>query len=187
MSSVLLFQGSPGAAVRLVVSPGGTAGTISIPSVVGNIKHGSDDNTFTGGFSKLFQNYSAIITGLDIEEAANANAMYAADGRIYMHVPGDKLGSLTVSGVTFAAACGESGSSESSSKTPGLVKMLQWYRDHRVSNPKFSDPITVTLNGNESKGPLEGYLASFSSRVVDIAHQIYSFTLPMYLVPGEVS
>lgn len=174
MSSTSLFQGRAGAAVQGLASPAGTAGTIS---VITDIKHGNTD-AFTNGLPGLFKDYSAIITGLDIQEAANANAMYAADGRIYMHVPGDKLGSLTVSGIAFSINC-----ENTSMQSTGLVKMLEWYRAHRVSNPNFSSPIQITLTGGIL---LEGYLGSFSSRLMDIVHQIYSFTLPMYLVPGEI-
>jgi hypothetical protein len=129
-----------------------------------------------------FTNYSALITGINIEEAANVNAMYAADGNIYMHVPGDKLGALTVSGITFSAIC-DGETSKIKNRDPGLVRVLNWYRGHRISNPTWTEPIKVTL-GNSTE--LEGYLGSFSSRTVDIVNHIHSFTLPLYLVPGAI-
>jgi hypothetical protein len=191
MASVLLFQGNPGSAVQLVASPGGIAGTVSMITTIKHSKDGQESDAFEGSggteqklTETLFKNYSAIITGISIEEAANANAMYAADGRIYMHVPGDKLGSLIVSGISFAGNCGSNGSQNSSNqKEAGLIRMLNWYRQHRVSNPEFTGPISVTL-GNETI--LEGYLGSFSSRILDVANQIYNFTLPMYLVPHDI-
>jgi hypothetical protein len=178
MSSVLLFQGDPGSVVGLVASPGGTAATISVVSA---IKAGGQE-AFDGGLNRLFENFAVILTDISIEEVANANAMYAADGRIYMHVPGDKLGALTLSGIAFAGVCGAP-SAGATPKKPGLVSMLEWYREHRVSNPA-SQPILVTLANSTT---LEGYLGSFSSRVMNIVHQIHSFTLPMYLVPGDVN
>jgi hypothetical protein len=180
MTSVLLFQGDPGSAVGLVASPGGTAATISVISDI-KLKADPEQDAFQGGFKNLFENFAVILTDISIEEVANANAMYAADGRIYMHVPGDKLGALTLSGIAFSGVCGAP--SGGTPKKPGLVSMLEWYREHRVSNPA-SQPILVTLANSTT---LEGYLGSFSSRVMNIVHQIHSFTLPMYLVPGDVN
>lgn len=190
MASVLLFQGEQGSAVRLLASPGGTGGTVSVPSVVGSITDKDGRNVFepegggggtgTKGIDNLFTDFFAIITGFEIEEVANANAMYAADGKIYMHVPGDKLGAMSVSGITFASVCNINTSNQPKS---GLVRMLEWYRKYRISNPQ-SGRIKITLTGLSE--PLEGYLGSFSSRVMDISNHIYSFTLPMYLVPGDV-
>jgi hypothetical protein len=189
MSSVTLFQGVQGTAVRLA-GQAGTKARIDV-SQDGSGVFASGANTNTS-LDHLFVNFHAIVTDLTIEEAANANAMYAADGRIYMHVPGDKLGSAILSGIAFDMTCGSENPSNDgyvgstlvdapSSEDTGVVRMLKWYRRHRISNPNVQSPLKITLPSCE----LYAYLASFSSRVVDVANSIYSFSLPMYLIPEE--
>jgi hypothetical protein len=145
-----------------------------------------------GDFSKSEAGASAfraIVTDHPIEEMANVNVMYAADGHIYMHVPGDKIGSLTISGVAFAGLCQAGGAGGDDGTTynmtddmTGFERVLRWYRANRVSNASKNDPIEVTLGGGTI---LKGYLGSFSARIADVAHRLYAFTLPMFLVPDD--
>ena len=173
--SVTIFQNTAGLSHGFFsVSPGGILSVISI----------GDFSRQTAGASQ----YRAIITDHPIEEAANANVMYAADGHIYMHVPGDKVGSLTVSGLAFSGFCsGESLENENNysfnNQTTGFERVLRWYRANRISNPTKNDPIEITLGGGLV---LKGYLGSFSARVADVSTRLYSFSLPMYLAPELV-
>ena len=127
----------------------------------------------------------AIVTDHPVEEAANANIMYAGDGHIYMHVPGDKIGSVTISGIAFSGFCdkefrGERNDYQFNNFTTGFERILTWYRYNRVSNPKKNEPIEITLGGGTI---LKGYLSSFAARVADATARLYSFTLPMFLAP----
>jgi hypothetical protein len=174
--SVTIFQNNNGTTRDFFsTTPGGILSVISI----------GDFSQRSAGAS----NYRAIVTDHPIEEAANANVMYAADGHIYMHVPGDKVGSITVSGLAFSGGCqGESTGGNNSDysfndQTTGFERVLRWYRANRVSNPAKNSPIEITLGGGLV---LKGYLGSFSSRVADVSTRLYSFTLPMYLVPETV-
>jgi len=174
--SVTIFQNNNGISHGFFnVSPGGILSVISI-----------------GDFSQRrvgASNCRAIVTDHPVEEAANANVMYAADGHIYLHVPGDKVGSITVSGLAFSSFCqGEFAGDNNSAyqfndQTTGFERILKWYRANRVSNPSKNDPIEITLGGGLI---LKGYLGSFSARVADVSPRLYSFTLPMYLAPAPV-
>lgn len=173
--SVTIFQNNDGISHGFFnVSPGGILSVISI----------GDFAQKNAGAS----NYRAIVTDHRIEEAANANVMYAADGHVYMHVPGDKVGAMTVSGLAFSGFCqgefqGESDSYQFNDRMTGFERVLRWYRANRVSNPKKNDPIEITLGGGLV---LKGYLASFSAQVADVANRLSSFTLPMYLAPETI-
>ncbi|HBT76617.1 MAG TPA: hypothetical protein DEB39_06750 [Planctomycetaceae bacterium] len=172
--SVTIFQNGNGIATGFFnVSPGGILSVISI----------GDFSQKNAGASSC----RAIVTDHPIEEAANANVMYAADGHIYMHVPGDKVGSMTVSGLAFSGFCqgefqGESNTYNFNDQTTGFERVLKWYRANRVSNPSKNDPIEITLGGGLI---LKGYLGSFSARVADVSTRLYSFTLPMYIAPEQ--
>ena len=157
--SVTIFKNN-GYGNFFMSSPGGTLAVLRVGDL---IKPGA-------GSSHL----KAIITDHAIEEAANANVMYAADGYTYLHVPGDKIGSFTVSGLTFGGLCGDRTS------TSGFVQIMEWYRKNRVSNPRQLGDIRITLSGNKV---CTGYLGSCSLRVADAANRLFSFSLPMYLAP----
>ena len=173
--SVTIFQNGNGTAQGFFnVSPGGVLSVISI----------GDFSQKNAGASSC----RAIVTDHPIEEAANANVMYAADGHIYMHVPGDKVGAMTVSGLAFSGFCqgepqGESNAYNFNDQMTGFERVLRWYRANRVSNPKKNDPVEITLGGGLV---LKGYLASFSAQVADVANRLSSFKLPMYLAPEAV-
>ena len=173
--SVTIFQNSGGISHGFFnVSPGGILSVISI----------GDFSTRSVGASHC----RAIVTDHPIEEAANANVMYAADGHIYLHVPGDKVGSITVSGIAFSGFCqgefrGENNAYQFNDSTTGFERILRWYRANRVSNPTKNEPIEITLGGGLI---LKGYLGSFTARVADVSTRLYSFTLPMYLAPAPV-
>jgi len=167
--SVTIFQNNGGMTNGFhTVSPGGVLSVISI----------GDFSTPRAGASR----FRAIVTDHPMEEAANANVMYAADGHIYMHVPGDKVGSLTITGLAFSGLCWNGPDGLDGNMT-GFERVLRWYRENRVSNPGKNAPIEVTLGGGLI---LKGWLGSFSARVADVAHRLYSFTLPMYLAPAPV-
>ena len=174
--STTIFQNSNGMGQGFFnVSPGGVLSVISI----------GDFSQKDAGASS----YRAIVTDHPIEEAANANVMYAADGHIYMHVPGDKVGAMTVTGLAFSGLCqgdsqGNSNSYNFNDQMTGFERVLRWYRANRVSNPKKNDPIEITLGGGLV---LKGYLASFSAQVADVANRLSTFRLPMYLAPEAVS
>ena len=94
-----------------------------------------------------------------IEESANANIMYAADGHIYMHVSGDRVGSLTIGGLAFSNLCESSNKNNSddndtnnqntvpgmNEQVTGLERILLWYRRNRVSNSMQNNPIEITF------------------------------------------
>ena len=173
--SVTIFQNNNGITHGFFnVSPGGVMSVINI----------GDFSTRPAGASHC----RAIITDHPIEEAANANVMYAADGHIYLHVPGDKVGAITVSGIAFSGFChgefqGEQNPYRFNDGTTGFERILRWYRANRVSNPVKNEPIEITLGGGMV---LKGYLGSFTARVADVSTRLYSFTLPMYLAPDPV-
>jgi hypothetical protein len=161
--SVTVFQNDAWAAGGFTsATPGGTLATLRIGSA-----YDANRNAFAA--------CRAIVQNFPIQEASSANVMYTADGHIYLHVPGDKLGSVTVSGYTFEGRCycGQNFRN-------GACGLLQWYRDNRVSNRNTIKPIEMTWGWGMV---LRGYLASVSLQTQQIASHLYSFNLPMYLEP----
>lgn len=147
------------------VSPGGTLAILRIGNLAGA----------PAGASY----FRSIVTECNIQEAANANVMYAADGHVYMHVPGDKVGSLTVSGMSFSGDCDSHRAGGRAAS--GLEGVLGWYRINRVSNPSVTAPMEIVLSGNTL---LKGYLGGISGRMMDAATRLQQFTLSLYIAPG---
>ena len=61
---------------------------------------------------------------------------------IFMHVPGDNVGSLTISGLAFSGLC-RSGRDGFGENMTGFERVLLWYRENRDSNPMKNSPIEV--------------------------------------------
>ena len=139
-----------------------------------------------GDFSQSGVGTSAlrsIITECSIQEASNANVMYAADGHVYMHVPGDKVGALTISGLAFAGSCADGNAGDDHLET-GLERVLRWYRKNRVARPEANQPIQVTLSGGTL---LKGHLGAMSGRMVDAATRLQQFSLSLYMAPEALA
>jgi hypothetical protein len=163
--STTFFRANEGPQTSMFsLSPGGVRSILRISKMV-------DGNN---GASNL----CAVLTDHPIEESTNTNLMYAADGHVYMNVCGDKIGTITISGIAFSQLCGGSSSSRN-----GFAKTLQWYRDNRISLPENTQPIEITV-GDGSGGVLKGYPGSFNSRVADANNRLYSFNFLMYLAPA---
>ena len=173
--SVTIFKNNSTAQGLFNVSPGGTIallriGDLSLPGL--------------GAYA-----VRAIITECAIQEAANVNVMYGADGHTYLHVPGDKVGSLTITGLAFSGDCSSGGGEDTLSDhfgytkdMTGLERVLTWYRKYRVSNPS-STPVEIVLSGQTE---LKGYLGSLSGRIADVATRLQQFNLSLYLAPEVI-
>jgi hypothetical protein len=125
--------------------------------------------------SKYFNPTKIALTGLSISEAAKANIMYSADGKIFMNTAGNQVGSVVLSGAAFAAAC------DVKPDDHGIVQAFNWYKSKRVSHPD-STPVSITL---PSSLVLTCYVGSFKADLKDAANNMFTFDATMYLVPQE--
>lgn len=126
-----------------------------------------------------FESHKSIVTRLTIHQEVNLQFLHTLGAMVYVYVFGDRMGSVSLSGLSFACTCSEGGGSSSSSGgSSGAEKMLEWYKQARAS--RRQEPITVTIGDQV----IEGFVTSFNEDVVDTAAKLIQWQVDMSSLPG---
>lgn len=102
-----------------------------------------------------YEEHKSIITRLVLSQRVNAQFTHSLGGEVYIYVFGDRIGGLTLSGLSFAATC------EDESPEHGLERTLQWYKERKASARQ--DPITVVVG----ETAFNAFLLEMQTDVVD--------------------
>ena len=125
-----------------------------------------------------FPSINAIITQISGTTLANVQFLHSLKEYIYVYVFGERVGDLTITGLTFSDNCsGQRG-------TTGLEQLSQYYDQHRVS--KTGKPIKIQI-GLSGKVNLSAFLIGMKQDIVDPALQIGQFTLICKTFPPEAN
>jgi len=105
----------------------------------------------------VFDTHRSIIVRMQIAEQGNYQFLHTIGNDVYIYVFGDRIGSLTLSGISFATDCedvtfpainvatADSPDPTVDDKQHGFEKMLQWYMiDHASRLMQYSIQM-VTL------------------------------------------
>ena len=156
----LIFETIPGSV--LAVKDGGVAGMMSPPLVE------MRPNRIQ------FQSQKSIFTRLMLAHAANYQFLHTLGGDIYIYVFGDRIGDLTLSGLSFSINCEAKGDREH-----GLEKMLKWWKANRLSKRKEPVQVMVGLT------PIQGFVTNFSADTFDHSAKIIQFVLSLKILPEK--
>jgi hypothetical protein len=161
---MILFSGPPGRVVAM--KDPGVAGVLPAALVTPNpvIK---------------FASQKAIITRLMIAQSSSYQFLHTLGGDLYIYVFGERVGNLTLSGMSFAVDC-TSGDASGDDGVHGIEKMITWYKTNRLSTR--SDPVTI-LVGKQTT--LTAFVADFNADVVDQKSFLVAWTLDLMLVPDK--
>src|SRR5271165_5385492 len=88
-----------------------------------------------------FDRYLSIITRFTFSQAVNAQFLHTLGNAIYIYTFGDRIGQVTISGLSFANDC--NGNGISTSGAHGAVNMIQWYQTNRLSNR--GSPVRILI------------------------------------------
>lgn len=96
------------------------------------------------------------ITEFALDLHTNHQFLHALDEKIYLFPFGDRIGELTVTGVSFSSGyCQESGDVDGKTS---VGKPLSWYLKERVSGQNGLKPKKITIAGQQ---PLLGFVTGF--------------------------
>lgn len=121
-----------------------------------------------------FASQQSIITRLTISQQANVQFLHTLGAAIYVYVFGDRIGNLSLSGLSFAAPCDDNNQVQDH----GMVLMLDWYRKNRVS--KSGAPVRITIGTNVT---IEGFVTSSSFDTVEPESGMVQWGLSMQTLP----
>jgi hypothetical protein len=103
--------------------------------------------------------------------------LHTLGGDIYIYVFGDRMGTMSLEGLSAAYSCTDSGDTQH-----GIEKIYSWYQANKLS--ALSTPLTFVLGASTT---LTAFLGAFSADVPNINTMagIMSFRLDLFLVPDQ--
>jgi hypothetical protein len=121
-----------------------------------------------------FETERSIITRVTVSNQCNFQALHTIGNDIYIYSFGDRIGQMTISGLSLARNCAQMDDVEH-----GFEKLFKWWRANRLANRKT--PIVVTIG----QTPIEGLLVSQVADVVDPSTRIMQFGLTLMTLPEK--
>jgi hypothetical protein len=108
--------------------------------------------------------------------SAETNHQFAhmLGGDIYIYVFGDRIATMTISGMALAYDCDNPGDYEH-----GIEKVMHWYAGNKLSSR--STPVTLMVGHTA----LTGFLAGFQADVFDHRLNLMSYNLQFFLPPPK--
>ena len=155
----VFFPGPPGRTIALL-DPA-TQGAISTASV----------DPFLG-----YSLQRSVITRLTLAHQGNYQFLHTLGNDIYIYVFGDRVGSVTLSGLSMAASC------DDSSPAHGGEMLLEWYAENRLAQRQ--EPVRVTIG---VRTVIEGFVTGINQDVVDPSTRIMAFNLSLAVLPGKAT
>lgn len=116
----------------------------------------------------------SIITGLALSQEVNVQFLHTLGSYIYIYVFGDRMGSVAVSGMSFAADCDNEGNT-----SHGLELMLKWYRQFRTSRRR--SPVRIMIGDT----PIDGFVVGFNNQVMDPTTGLVQWTIQTRFLPDD--
>lgn len=119
-----------------------------------------------------FETERSIVTRLTVSQQVNVQFLHSLGSLIHVYVFGDRMGSVSLSGLSFACEC-------PNGAEIGAEKMLLWYKRNRAS--KRATPLRVTIG----KSVIEGYVTGFNEDVVDPSMKLVQWGVTMASLPED--
>jgi hypothetical protein len=155
---VVIFEGTPGRVIQL----DDAAIQATVRPVV------------TAEPSISFAEERSVITRVTVSQQTNHQFLHTLGNDIFIYVFGDRMGQLTLSGLSVTEDCSEGRGGEH-----GLEKMMRWYRDNKLSSRK--SPVNILLG----RLPLTGFVTGMNNDLVDPKTWLVQFALTVAIVPEK--
>lgn len=151
----LVFQSRPGQVVKL-----------DDPALSCNVSFFSLSPTIS------FDSEKSIITRITMSQQVNMQFLHSFGSLIHIYVFGDRMGSINLSGLSFACDC-PSGSEF------GAEKIMAWYSRNRAS--KRAEPCRLTIG----KRAVEGFANVLNEDVVDPSLNMVQWSISFASLPED--
>ena len=113
-----------------------------------------------------------LISGIQWQDGVNAQFPHTMGDDIYMNVFGNRMGTLTIKGIAFSDFECKGASKH------GIIDIIDWYKEHRVSTTGKN--IIVTVGGTEA---ISGFLIGASYSTDDTENWLVGYQLEVATVP----
>lgn len=119
-----------------------------------------------------FQAQKSIITRVTVSQETNHQFLHTLGGDIYIYVFGDRIGQMTISGLSFSIDC-----DNPDDQAHGFEYIMDWYNQYKLSRQQ--KPITVMIG----QTPITGFVAGLSGGVFDHRMFMMNYDLSLMVLP----
>ena len=120
-----------------------------------------------------FRQHRTIITRLGMSVAGNYQFLHTIGNEVYVYVFGDRMGQITIHGLSFSSECPERNEDEH-----GFEKLYRWYQANRIASRRA--PLSVTIGRSTA---FEGFLVSLASDMQDQLQRTIQFQMTLAMLP----
>lgn len=118
----------------------------------------------------------SLVTGIKIQQQSGVQFLHTLRDFIYIYVYGERIGSMSISGVSFASSCGGSGGCH------GLESVNAYYLNNRVSQK--AAPTTIVIGCGT---PFFGFLTGVDIDFNDPEQLLAQYSLKFQVIPEASS
>lgn len=115
----------------------------------------------------------SLITRVTVAHRGNYQFLHTIGNQVYVYAFGDRVGSLTVSGLAAASGCSEADPAH------GVEYVLSWYAMNRVSARRA--PVRVAIGARTA---FDAFVVGVNADASDPALRLVSFSLELAVPPG---
>ena len=123
--------------------------------------------------------HRTIITRLGVSSSGNFQFLHTIGNDVYIYVFGDRMGSITLSGLSFATGCTDV-MLGSSNESHGFERLYAWYRRNRLAVRQ--SPIAVTIGRDTT---FQGFVTGLTGDIQDTANRTVTFQLTLATLPDR--
>jgi len=154
---------------QFIEGPIGRTVVIADPSVQGSVNLASLDPSFT------WEDQRSIITRVTVSHQGNFQFLHTLGNDVYIYVFGDRIGAITISGLSLAADC-----DAVDDPSHGFERALDWYAANRLASKQ--GPVRIAIG---ARTVIEVFCSGFTGDLVDPASRIFQFGISGTLLPKK--
>jgi hypothetical protein len=134
--------------------------------------------------SLSFQQHKTIITRVGVSSSGNFQFLHTIGNEVYIYVFGDRIGAITLTGLSFESSCsgsfnrGEDPLQPSDAREHGFESLYNWYKKNRVAVRQ--KPISVTIGRDTT---FQGFVTGLNGDVQDVQNRTVTFQLTLATLP----
>lgn len=104
-----------------------------------------------------------IVTGMSLELSGNYQFLHTVNDFIYFYAFGDRIGTLSISGIAFINACENS----TNGVVPkSLIDLYDWYQEKRAVK-NSAEPLDVQIVDSKKTASFSGFLTGMRADISD--------------------
>lgn len=119
--------------------------------------------------------HTSIITRITFSQQGNFQFLHTIGNDVYIYVFGDRIGQITIQGLSMTKDCGQSGGGDKH----GFEKVIEWYNQNRIAQRR--DTVEVMIG----QTPIKGFVIGLTGDAVDPATRIVQYGLQLAIMPPK--